>query len=482
MRNTIKDIKLRYKKVVKDIKFTYNRVQNILALSKTPYYSRLLSLKKSDLPLKRSKSGMEIELMLLDKDGSISHESQKIMSSVKKLSPDTYISKETGKQMIELHSDPCVSIKDSAMSLISSAAKVISAAEKKDILIYPFACYPGRFEQKMHSLQRYKLQQNIFGERFSITSQVCGFHFHYTMPRGVFDYRKLFLKNLIRSKIKHSFLECYNMMIATDPALMTFMQSSPYVDNKYFAKDSRVILYRGGKKLNYMDGLYARHQILGGLPPYKNTLYDLQLSLLRKDRAWRELVKKNTLLPAKDKKLLDYSWNPVKVNKLGTLEQRGMDSNLISHIVASSVLIRVVLRAIQNDRLIVWPSDIGMAEPFKIEGNLVYIPPHSFVRDKLQRYAAYEGIKNKEVYSYCAKYFKFAKKLVNGKYHQLLRPIENIIEEKKTMSDIIIAKARKAGYGLNDTLPDEYVREFSLDAADEFKKDLFKTKEMLERV
>ena len=488
-KTNIRSVKKQYFKAKKEVRFAYNKFQNIIKLSKTPYYSRLLSLRNPKQPLKRSLSGFEIELMLIDNDGKISNTSEKIIHASNKEQRSIYISKEVGKQMIELHSFPSIKVKDSALNLVENTIKVAEIAEKSGSMIYPFANYPGRYEVIMHQTPRYIIQSKILGDEiFKKThGSLCGFHFHYTQPRGTFNHKELFLKKLLRSKVKHSFMDCYNTLIAADPVLTTFMQSSPFVDNRYFAKDSRIIMIRGGKKLGFPEGLFGKKQLLGALPPYKHTMYDLSLSLRRKDHKWRELVEKSSLnSKLKDmlnnKITLDYIWNPVKINKLGTFEQRGMDTNLLSYVIATGTLIRVVLRAIQNDRLVIWPSDIGMSEPFKIEGNLVYIPPHSYVRNKLQKYAAYEGIKNKDVFSYCSKYFKFAKKLVNSRYHDLLKPIENIIEEKKTMSDIIIEKAKKAGYGLNDILPDEFVREFALHSADEFKKDLFKTEELLSKI
>ncbi|HIH43458.1 TPA: hypothetical protein HA246_07510 [Candidatus Woesearchaeota archaeon] len=479
----IRIVNKQYTKAKKEIRFAYTRVNNIIKLSKTPYYSRLLKLTRSVKPLKRSMSGFELEYALIDNQGTISNNSHELIQKIRKLHPEANAVKEIGKHMLEFHSFPSVKVQDTSLNLIQNAIKITEAAERAGIMLYPFACYPGKFDVQLHDDPRYAIQEKIIGrERYLANApSVYGFHFHYTMPRGVFDYKNLFLRDLVRSKIKHSFIESYNMLIAADPALITFMQSSPYVNNKYLANDSRVLLIRGGRKLGYMDGWFAKNQMLGALPPYKHTIYDLNISLKQKDRKWKELMARYDLKSqlVKEKLTLDCIWNPVKINKLGTFEQRGMDTNLLSYVIATGTLIRVVLRAIQNDRLVVWPSDIGMSEPFKIEGNLVYIPPHSYVRNKLQRYAAYEGIKNKEIYSYCSKYFKFAKKLVNRKYHQLLRPIENIIEDRKTMSDIILAKAKKAGYGINDALTDEFVREFALDSADEFKKDLFKTEEVI---
>jgi len=64
--------------------------------------------------------------------------------------------------------------------------------------------------------------------------------------------------------------------------LTLFLQSSPYVNNRYVAKDSRMVLNRSGKKLKHKSGMFAKHQFFGALSPYKQTLYDLISSLKRK--------------------------------------------------------------------------------------------------------------------------------------------------------------------------------------------------------
>ena len=78
-----------------------------------------------------------------------------------------------------------------------------------------------------------------------------------------------------------------------------FLQSSPFVNNNYLAKDSRLLLYRGGRKLKYNDGLYSKHQFFGALSPYKQTLRDLISSIKRRHKKWRKLMRDNNFNPDK---------------------------------------------------------------------------------------------------------------------------------------------------------------------------------------
>jgi len=116
----------------------------------------------------------------------------------------------------------------------------------------------------MRNDRPYRIKESIFGKnRWKIAGRCVGFHCHYTLPRGIFDAQLRVLKMIIRSKIKDSMVNSYNLLIAADPALTCFMQSSPFYQGKYLGKDSRVIMYRGGECFNNSSGLYANLEEFG---------------------------------------------------------------------------------------------------------------------------------------------------------------------------------------------------------------------------
>jgi len=151
--------------------------------------------------------------------------------------------------------------------------------EKSRLLIYPFGTYPGKFQPETNKGPTYELKSRIFGDRWHIAQKVAGFHHHYALPKGVFDSKKKELKLLQNSKLKSSMINSYNFEIATDPITTLFTQSSPFFDGVNLAKDCRMIVYRGGKKLKYPKGMYGKYRSLGHLPPYPQTLTDLILSI-----------------------------------------------------------------------------------------------------------------------------------------------------------------------------------------------------------
>ncbi|MEA2036208.1 MAG: hypothetical protein U9O94_01765, partial [Nanoarchaeota archaeon] len=409
-----------------------------------------------------------------------------IISKLNGSNPDVDVVREIGRNMIEFGAYPDVPAYSPSLSLINSLEKAYEVCRSNDVMMYPFACYPGAFEPSISKAQKYKIKKDIFGiERIKISCRVTGFHHHYALPKGVFDLKKRKLRVFKKSKLKRAMVSSYNFEVAADPALTLFAQSSPFYQGNFLGKDSRLIVYRGGKKLKYADGLYAKLQQLGGLPPYKQTATDLINSLKKRWRRWELQVKKvapsvnfDKLYPYK----LDIGWNPVKINKHGTLEQRGMDMNFPSVLVAITVLLKFCLGKIQTSFIEVLPTDFGIEEAFKIEGRNMYIPPHTPVRNKLQFWSAYKGFDKKEIYQYTKRFFNFAKSITPKKYMKVILPLQEMVESKCSVSDKILRRAKYKGYLSNGSITNKDAAELAIHYSEEFSKDIAKTKEMLEEL
>jgi len=451
--------------------------------SKSDYINKLVHPTKYKIPLKRSMSGYEIELALVNSQGDISNSSEKIIKECKKDNPNFPIFKEVGKNMIEITAHPHSKIKKTSLIFLNNISKVQEACEKNGLFLLPLGTYPGIFKQECWRKKRYIYPAKVIGwnNYFYFYSHCYGFHYHYSMPKGLFDHKTKFLKSLTNSKINRTLINSYNFLIAIDPIITTLTQSSPFVDGKYYAKDSRMLFLRGGKRLKY-KGLYDKHQLFGGLPPYKQTMTDLTSTLKKKDWRFKKLLKKDSA-PKKfieNKNKLDYIWNPVKINQIGTIEQRGMDTNYLSISLGISAMIKFILRAIHQEFYHVVPSDIGIEEPFKLDGNVIFIPPHTHIRNKWQYKSAYGGLSDKEIYNACSRLFTLSKKLIYHDYMPLLKSIKKIIDNKETVSDEIINYAKRKGY--TDSLPQEISRKIALIHSKRMIKDVGKIKKLYETV
>ncbi|MBU1703886.1 MAG: hypothetical protein KJ922_00820, partial [Nanoarchaeota archaeon] len=359
--------------------------------------------------LKRSMTGQEAEFHMLDNKGKVSDRAHEVIQELLSKYPDMPVTKEIGQNMIEFGCYPDIKTYNPALNMIDSIQKAQQVCVEKGLTLFPFATYPGKFEPKIQEGEGYLIKQKIFGEdKVKVTCRVTGYHNHYTLPKGVFDDKKKEIRMLKKSKLKRTMVSSYNFEIAADPALTLFTQCSPFYEGQNLAKDSRMLVYRGGKKLKYMDGVYSRLQQIGGLPPYKQTGTDIFSSLNKRWERWEREVKRvspqtdfDKLYPHK----LDIGWNPVKLNKHGTLEQRGMDVNFLSILIGVGVLLKFSLKTIQREFVEVLPADFAIEEAFKIENGMLYIPPHSYVRNKLQYWSAYKGYGNKEMYNYAKRFF-----------------------------------------------------------------------------
>lgn len=436
-------------------------------------------------PLKISKTGMEIEFFILDEQGNVSNKADFFIEQCKKADKSMTIKKECSKTMVELYSYPNVKVYDSAAGIIKNLLKVIEVAEENNFVIFPNATYPAKVEPVMRKKDWwYNTKHKFLGEeKFRLTGLCAGFHNHYTLPRGVFDKRKKFLKTIGQSKIKQTLIDSYNLSIAMDPALTVLTQSSPFIQGRYYGKDSREIVYRGGRKLKSKEGVYSSFQQLGGLPPYKQTLSDLLFSIKkRKERFKRTLVKKGFSIDKKleRKNILDFAWNPVRINKLGTLEQRGMDMTHPKYIIAVSSLLKFIHRKIQQEFMHIVPADFAIDEPFKIEGNIIYIPPHTYVRNKLQLFSAYGGFDNSVMSRYVDRFFRFAKSLTSKDYEKIIKPLKDMIDRKQSVSDIILKKLKKKGYNRRDNIPTDVFRSIALSSSRQLYYEVYKIKCLLE--
>tara|TARA_Y100000310_G_scaffold345846_1_gene471102 strand:- start:199 stop:1530 length:1332 start_codon:yes stop_codon:yes gene_type:complete len=434
-------------------------------------------------PLKRALVGFEIEFFTLNKNGYVVNAADVLLKKAKKGKSELNVKTECAKNLMEIASYPNEQVLDTMDNLLGELEYLLSIAEKEELLLLPLGSYPGSFHPKMREDKPYMIKQSIFGKnRFLIAGRCAGFHCHYTLPKGIFDEQMRIVKMLVRSKIKDSLVNSYNFLIAADPALSTLMQSSPYYQGKYYGKDSRIIWYRGGRRLDNMKGLYAYLQEFGGLPPYRLTALDILDIVTTRYERWRGHVKNlgiNLRVISRYGSVLDTTWNPVKINPNGTLEQRGMDMNHIQYIGGIGNIIKYILKKLQEEFYAVVPSDIGIKEPFKVEGDTVYIPPFAYVKTDLQKFSAYEGLDNDAVYNHCKRFVKFAASVIPKEHHDLINPFKRMIEEKKTVSDEILQLAKKKGFGKEDKLPNKIAAEIAIEHSKRVFKDIVFARELI---
>ena len=138
-------------------------------------------------PLKRSLSGLEIEMFILDNQGKVVNKSDELIKHTKKINKKCNIVKEMMTNIVEFGAFPSIKVQNTGTDLLNNLSNALEAAQKLDLRLYPLATYPGKFEPESRKDGHYGIKTKIWGDKLGIDGRCTGFHFHYEMPKGVFN-------------------------------------------------------------------------------------------------------------------------------------------------------------------------------------------------------------------------------------------------------------------------------------------------------
>ncbi|MDP2717202.1 MAG: hypothetical protein Q8P02_00505, partial [Candidatus Micrarchaeota archaeon] len=319
-------------------------------------------------------------------------------------------------------------------------------ARKMDLKLYPLGTYPGEFASVLYKKPRYAMQRAVFGSAFDErVGHIFGFHFHKDLPKGTLDRRTGKLRTLLRSSVGHLLTQQHNFLVAADPALTTLLQSSPFFNGRYVCKDTRIALYRDMDDSRIaVKGLFAHHPRFGRIPHYAHSVADISAAAEYRKKQFVHLVRQKSRALARTQEHehpYNFYWGPVRVNKIGTFEQRGMDINLPQIVFGVSTLLKRALSGIAAQGIAVVPSAVGEKQPFKLEGNQLHVPPHHHVVRELSIQSATHGLSNVSMYRYTASFVKFARRYLDHKPDWAVQSVLRMLSRRETVSDRVMARA-----------------------------------------
>lgn len=417
--------------------------------------------------------GLEFETFILDSRGRVSEFKVDDLIDVC-LARELPAREESSRNMLEFGTSPYADLQRSFLEMVSTLSEVIKSARKLDGYVYPLANYLGEFQPKLRNKSWYLVKRQIIGtKRMLLAASCAGFHFHYSLSRNIFNEVSKFLQIIPPADERQILLNQYNALIATDPAFITMLQSSPFFNGHYIAKDSRVVTYRGGEVIG-IDGAYTDLKQFGGLQAYAHSYEQLVKSIFYRYESWRKLATSSGQ-PTEDiaaKSKLDYAWNPIKINKLGTIEYRGMDMNYPKYIISSSLILKFLLRRVSDPRLSVMPCKEGIKKPFKVESGVLFVPPANYLHNILQYEAAKNGLDNRALSKYVKALYKFVLPEIPKRYSVLLNPAKRMYKDRKTVSDEIISDVKRRGYSLSSKLPSSVCAELAIKYSEKLGKEL----------
>ena len=150
-------------------------------------------------------------------------------------------------------------------------------------------------------------------------------------------------------------------------------------------------------------------------------------------------------------------------------------------IINKGIIFKSIMKTLQEEYYAVVPSDIGMKEPFKVEGDTIYIPPYPYVRNELQKLSAYKGFDSDAILNYCKRFLRFAQSTMPKDTLKLIEPFKRMLDKKKTTSDELLDYARKKGFRKNGAeLTNKLAAEIALEHSERLLKEIILAKNIIE--
>jgi hypothetical protein len=432
---------------------------------------------------RKSMYGLEIEAFTLDGEGRMVDGAPKVLSAVEGTRLGRFVRREISKSMVELGAKEKRSVRECALEFLGNLEGLTETASAEGYHLLPLGAHPGRSIPKLHTSEWYDAKKKVLGKDTFKEGRICGFHFHYTLPEGIVEKATQRIRSVRRSKAKDIFIQQYNFLVAADPAVLTFCQSTPFWMGFHWAKDCRVLVYRDlqvSKGARSMHGIHRYLPRFGSLPNYEFTLEDLRVMADMRKAGWLALLEQKRFPTNKiaGYPTLKFVWGPLRVNKVGTFEYRGPDMNHPSVIFSASRLLVYALKAIEEMKLKVAPSDLGTYEPFLLEDGTIYVPPHATLKH-LEQQSVTNGFGSQSIHDYCSRLFALVSRLSRkGRRLGLLR---KMLEERSTVSDGMLAMVRKNGYDPHEDVPEDMLNHLALYHADRLPAEIRAARELMER-
>ena len=86
------------------------------------------------------------------------------------------------------------------------------------------------------------------------------------------------------------------------------------------------------------------------------------------------------------------------------------------------------------------------------------------------------------MFDYAKKFYRFAKQCIYPEYHAAIEPFGKMLKRKKTVSDVLIKRAKKKGYSLGEELSQGIAQELALKSCSQLYEEIEKTKKNIENL
>ncbi|MDZ8190005.1 MAG: glutamate-cysteine ligase family protein [Nostoc sp. ChiSLP02] len=371
--------------------------------------------------------GLEQEFFLVDEIGHLSDRADEFLQACQLTAQaqginTNYFVPEFVKSMVEINTPPVYSGTELAKEYLKNLKLALAVAREMNLRLYPLSSYPLHIMPVMRDRPNYHIQARTVGyDKFLHAGKCTGTHLHLEVPPGVIDPR-VAVSYTSTSAEREELLNIYNLATACDSALIALTRACPFYEGQAIGLAAHTIRYRGSETFGW-EGVYTNLQPVGGLMPYADSVEDLVEQQFARYYAWLQAMAKAGIEPhlflEAGGSLLKSAWNPVRLNKLGTVEIRCIDSNYPSITLAVIILLENVANRVRRENLKVRPAK-GI-QIFELVGDRLYVPDFAYLNGELLYTSATEGVKNSQVRTYLDSILQFAMRDTSEGVHFLAK-------------------------------------------------------------
>jgi hypothetical protein len=357
--------------------------------------------------------GLEQEFFLVDERGRLSDRADEFLqgcwdaATAKGLAPECF-APEFVKHIIEINTVPSGNLTQLAEEYINTLQLALQVGQQLKLKLYPLSTYPLHVMPVIRDELNYHVQVRTVGsQRFENAGKCTGTHLHLEVPAGTIEPR-VGVSYSASAAAQTELLNIYNLATALDAAIIALSRTCPFFEGRATGKAERIIHYRGSDRFGW-EGVYTHLQPVGALMPYATSIENLVELQFHRHYSWLEAMDKaeveRHLFTDSGGNLLKSAWNPVRLNSLGTVELRGLDSNYPEVTLAVVAVIVNAANRVRNEGLTVKPTE-GL-RTFELNGTELRVPDFDYLNSKLLYAAVVEGVNNQEVRVYLDSVLKF---------------------------------------------------------------------------
>jgi gamma-glutamyl:cysteine ligase YbdK (ATP-grasp superfamily) len=352
------------------------------------------------------RAGLEQEFFLVEESGRPSKRADEFLEQCQALTET-----ETGSAacfapefvlgLIEVNTPPVSDISELAREYAQNLQLALRTAESLGLRLYPLGTYPLPLQPVTRDGLDYRVQLCTVGpDRFVDAGRCAGTHLHLELRPGTVDTTAA-ISATASEGAREEALNIYNLATALDPALISLTRSCPFFEGRATGLAVRTVHYRGNARFGWR-GVYTDLPEVGALLPYADDSEHLIRQQFDRYEGWlaamdRAGVERRFFAEAGGD-LLRPAWNPVRLNRQGTLELRGMDSNYPEVTLTAAAMILGAAERVRKDGLEVVP-DRGV-RTFQITGDVLRVPDFETLNGELLHAAVTGGMRDETVVDY----------------------------------------------------------------------------------